>query len=60
MITFDFKFAPFVSFQVYLKSQFILNGVCVVWKGWIDLHRLDGVGSVEYDEERANVSKLLL
>lgn len=33
----------------------ILNGVCVIWKGWIDLHRLDGMGFLEYDEERAQV-----
>ncbi|KAA8590498.1 hypothetical protein FQN60_014432 [Etheostoma spectabile] len=31
----------------------ILNGVCVIWKGWIDLQRLDGMGLLEYDEERA-------
>ena len=23
--------------KVHLKSQFIINGVCVVWKGWLDL-----------------------
>uniref|UniRef100_A0A4W3HF58 Core-binding factor subunit beta n=1 Tax=Callorhinchus milii TaxID=7868 RepID=A0A4W3HF58_CALMI len=31
----------------------ILNGVCVIWKGWIDLQRLDGMGFLEFDEERA-------
>ncbi|MEE6499708.1 hypothetical protein FKM82_003562 [Ascaphus truei] len=31
----------------------ILNGVCVTWKGWIDLQRLDGMGCLEFDEERA-------
>ncbi|XP_017938042.1 core-binding factor subunit beta [Manacus vitellinus] len=31
----------------------ILNGVCVIWKGWIDLQRLDGMGCLEFDEERA-------
>uniref|UniRef100_A0AAY4EP19 Core-binding factor subunit beta n=1 Tax=Denticeps clupeoides TaxID=299321 RepID=A0AAY4EP19_9TELE len=31
----------------------ILNGVCVIWRGWIDLVRLDGMGCLEYDEERA-------
>lgn len=45
-----------VVFQVHLKSQFIFNGVCVIWKGWIDLNRLDGSGAIEYDEERARVS----
>ena len=39
--------------KVYLKAPMILNGVCVIWKGWIDLHRLDGMGCLEFDEERA-------
>lgn len=33
----------------------ILNGVCVIWKGCIDLQRLDGMGCLEFDEERAQV-----
>lgn len=33
----------------------ILNGVCVIWRGWIDLQRLDGMGCLEYDDERAQV-----
>ncbi|KAL8194736.1 UNVERIFIED_CONTAM: hypothetical protein K2H54_030670 [Gekko kuhli] len=41
------------SKQVYLKAPMILNGVCVIWKGWIDLQRLDGMGCLEFDEERA-------
>ncbi|XP_016104944.1 core-binding factor subunit beta-like isoform X5 [Sinocyclocheilus grahami] len=31
----------------------ILNGVCVIWRGSIDLQRLDGMGCLEYDDERA-------
>ena len=31
----------------------IMNGVCVMWRGWIDLKRLDGIGCLEYDEVRA-------
>jgi len=27
-----------------------------MWKGWVDLNRLDGCGAVEYDEDRAMVS----
>jgi len=42
--------------QVHLKSQFIMNGVCVVWRGWLDLCRLDGTARLEYDHERARVS----
>lgn len=41
--------------QVYLKAPMILNGVCVIWRGWIDLQRLDGMGYLEYDLERAQV-----
>ncbi|XP_053283586.1 core-binding factor subunit beta isoform X1 [Pleuronectes platessa] len=39
--------------RVYLKAPMILNGVCVMWRGWIDLQRLDGMGYLEYDDERA-------
>ncbi|XP_060517626.1 protein big brother-like [Cylas formicarius] len=39
--------------KVNIKASFIMNGVCVRWRGWIDLERLDGVGCIEYDEERA-------
>ncbi|XP_038561828.1 core-binding factor subunit beta isoform X2 [Micropterus salmoides] len=39
--------------QVHLKAPMILNGVCVIWRGWIDLQRLDGMGCLEYDDERA-------
>lgn len=45
-----------LSPQVYLKAPMILNGVCVIWRGWIDLQRLDGMGYLEYDQERAQVS----
>ncbi|XP_023675591.1 core-binding factor subunit beta-like isoform X1 [Paramormyrops kingsleyae] len=39
--------------KVYLKAPMILNGVCVIWRGWIDLQRLDGMGCLEYDDEKA-------
>ncbi|KAG8012856.1 Core-binding factor subunit beta, partial [Nibea albiflora] len=42
--------------KVHLKAPMILNGVCVIWRGWIDLQRLDGMGFLEYDEERAQVT----
>ncbi|CAO1382312.1 unnamed protein product [Diamesa serratosioi] len=38
--------------KVYIKSSFIMNGVCVRFRGWIDLERLDGIGCLEYDERR--------
>lgn len=46
----------FICFQVHLRSHFIMNGVCVRWKGWLDLERLDGVGCLEYDEEAGQVN----
>uniref|UniRef100_A0A8D2MXP4 Core-binding factor subunit beta n=1 Tax=Zonotrichia albicollis TaxID=44394 RepID=A0A8D2MXP4_ZONAL len=46
--------------KVYLKAPMILNGVCVIWKGWIDLQRLDGMGCLEFDEERAQVRQSAL
>lgn len=46
--------------KVYLKSQFILNGVCVLWRGWLDLNRLDGLATVEYDSERAMIEDSIL
>ena len=29
-----------------------MNGVCVKFRGWMDLERLDGIGRLEYDERR--------
>ncbi|KAL8585308.1 hypothetical protein ACOMHN_066896 [Nucella lapillus] len=46
--------------KVHLKSQFILNGVCVIWRGWVDLVRLDGIGCLDFDEERAEAEDALL
>ncbi|XP_022661238.1 core-binding factor subunit beta-like isoform X1 [Varroa jacobsoni] len=41
--------------RVYIRSSFIMNGVCVRWKGWLDLHKLEGMGCLEFDEERAKI-----
>ena len=46
---------PFFFFQLHLKAPMILNGVCIRWRGWLDLERLDGVGCLEFDEENAMV-----
>ena len=37
-------------------SSFILNGVCVKWVGWVDLHTLNGKAKLVYDVENATVS----
>lgn len=44
------------SFQVYLDSPIIANGVCLRWKGYVNLEKLDGVGGFRFDEEAARVS----
>lgn len=49
----EFIFSLFCFLQVHIKSHFIMNGVCVRFRGWIDLERLDGSGCLEYDERRA-------
>ncbi|XP_015592403.1 protein big brother [Cephus cinctus] len=46
--------------KVHLRSHLIMNGVCVRWRGWIDLERLDGLGCLEFDEERATQEDALL
>ncbi|RWS29975.1 protein big brother-like protein [Leptotrombidium deliense] len=46
--------------KVHIRSSFIMNGVCVRWRGWIDLERLDGVGCLEYDEERGAIEETIL
>jgi|ERR1712038_449087 len=46
--------------KVHLKSQFIMNGVCVLWRGWVDIQRLDGTGCLEFDEDYAKVEDELL
>lgn len=44
------------SQQVHLCTQFILNGVCVKWVGWIDLDSLAGKARLVFDEDQAKVS----
>eukprot|EP00096_Caligus_rogercresseyi_P011698 TRINITY_DN4699_c0_g1_i1.p1 TRINITY_DN4699_c0_g1~~TRINITY_DN4699_c0_g1_i1.p1 ORF type:complete len:299 (-),score=103.38 TRINITY_DN4699_c0_g1_i1:273-1169(-) len=46
--------------RVHIRSPFILNGVCVRWRGYLDLERLDGVGCIEFDEESARVEDAIL
>ncbi|XP_063439259.1 core-binding factor subunit beta-like isoform X1 [Mytilus trossulus] len=46
--------------KVHLKSQFILNGVCVIFRAALDLIRLDGVGSLDYDSDRAEAEDAML
>ncbi len=43
------------SLQVYLDAPLIINGLCVRWKGYINLEKLDGVGGFRFDEDSARV-----
>ena len=56
----NYFFLSFFSLQVHIKSPFVLNGVCVKWKGYLDMERLDGVGCMEFDEETAKVEDCIL
>lgn len=38
----------------------LIDGVCIRWRGWIDLQRLDGNGCLEYDEERGRIEDAIL
>lgn len=38
----------------------IIDGVCIRWRGYIDLERLDGVGCLEYDEDRGRIEDAIL
>ncbi|XP_047132921.1 core-binding factor subunit beta isoform X2 [Hydra vulgaris] len=46
--------------KVYLKSRFIMNGVAVIFKGFIDLKKLDGIGVLEFDEQQAKIEDRIL
>lgn len=37
-----------------------MDGVCVRWRGYIDLERLDGTACLEYDEERGRLEDAIL
>ena len=50
----------FPLFQVHICSSFILNGVCCRWRGWLDLEKLEGVGSLELDLEMVAREEQLL
>jgi hypothetical protein len=40
---------------VHISCGLIVNGVSVRWRGWLDLERLDGVATVHFDEQLAQV-----
>jgi len=46
--------------KVHLRSNFLMNGVCVTFIGWIDTQRLDGAAYLDLDAERGKVEDKLL
>jgi hypothetical protein len=46
--------------KIHIRSPFILNGVCVRFKGYLDLERLDGVACLEFDEATANLEDAIM
>ena len=46
--------------QVHICTSFILNGVCVRWRGWLCLDKLEGVGSLDLDLELVQREEQLL
>jgi len=46
--------------KVHITAPFILNGVCVRWQGWIDLQKLEGIGSLEFDLEAAKLEESVM
>ena len=56
-----FLFSFLISlFQVHIKAPFILNGVCVLWQGWINLQTLEGMGSIQFDAEAAKIEDSIM
>jgi len=46
--------------KAHLKSRFVMNGVCVTFRGIIDLQRLDGMAYLEHDNEFAKIEDKIL
>lgn len=46
--------------KVFLDSPLIINGLCVRWKGYINMEKLDGVGGFRFDEEFARIEDMAM
>merc|ERR1711981_188029 len=46
--------------KVFLDSPLIVNGLCVRWKGYINMEKLDGVGGFRFDEEFARIEDMAM
>lgn len=45
---------------MHLKASFILNGVCVLWRGWIEIATLEGFGCLEFDSYNGFIEDTLV
>ena len=43
--------------KLWFRSPMIMNGVCCVCVGYVNLTKLDGTARLEFDNEYARVSK---
>lgn len=46
--------------KVHLKSSFVMNGVCVLFKGTMDLQRLDGTAYLELDGIQSKIEDKIM
>lgn len=46
--------------KVHMKSRFVMNGVCVIFHGVMDLQRLDGTAYLEHDSGQAKIEDKIL
>ncbi|OQV18519.1 putative Core-binding factor subunit beta [Hypsibius exemplaris] len=51
----DLSVAEIRNNQLFLQCRMILNGVCVIWSGHIDMLTLDGLGRLDFDAAAADV-----
>ncbi|XP_055328928.1 core-binding factor subunit beta-like [Paramacrobiotus metropolitanus] len=56
----DLSLAEIRNNQLLLRARMILNGVCVIWTGHIDMQTLDGLGRIEFDTATAETESLRL
>lgn len=46
--------------KVFLKCPLIMNGVSVLFVGWLNIIKLDGVGYLMFDEERSKIEDAIM
>ncbi|XP_040564425.1 core-binding factor subunit beta [Lepeophtheirus salmonis] len=46
--------------KVHFDVPFIVNGVCVRWKGVLNMEKLDGVGALRFDDDSARIEDMAM